>query len=489
MAPSQRMGPLDKRERKSSGIFSASSAGQKGRTSTLSVLEPPRKSQVASRPAEYVHLMMAAARNSLSAAQGVTRVKPLGLAILLLVMAACGGSSKTTAGSGVKNRAFVTNAFSGTINIVDASTDGLSGSTIAAGAQPTIMALSPQREITAVFDSGTNTVRVVNNSTESSTGAIALPAASDSIVLKDSTTGFAAVRNASVNGVAASGAVVKLDTSGFTEIDCGASSRSLCVSVPLARTVVLSPDGSRLLVFSDNSNSVTIIDTTQFTSVQKVVSGWDRPVFAVFSSDSSKAFVLNCGPECGGTTASVQVLNVPSDVTQSSAGTAVPVAAATTALLNGNTLYVAGTPGAVLGAAAGRLNAFDVSSGAPVASGAVSNVPISDGYHTKMALASNNKLFIGARDCTNNPGSSAPTGCLTIFDTSANTAVIDSAADPTTGSAKGSVTGLAPIANRSVAYVVSGGEPRIYDTTTSAESTQHHIDIIGQAWDVKTVDQ
>jgi hypothetical protein len=118
-------------------------------------------------------------------------------------------------------------------------------------------------------------------------------------------------------------------------------------------------------------------------------------------------------------------------------------------------------------------------------------VTIGDGYHRQMELASNNKLFIGARDCTNNPNDSAaaPTGCLTIFDTSAKTAVIDPAKDPATGIAKGFVTGMAPLANRNFVYVVSGGQLRIYDTTTSAISTGRSIDITGTVVDVKTIDQ
>jgi hypothetical protein len=31
---------------------------------------------------------------------------------------------------------------------------------------------------------------------------------------------------------------------------------------------------------------------------------FDRPVKAVFSADGGTAYVLNCGPECGGTKAS-----------------------------------------------------------------------------------------------------------------------------------------------------------------------------------------
>ena len=66
-------------------------------------------------------------------------------------------------------------------------------------------------------------------------------------------------------------------------------------------------------------------------------------MWAIFSDDDSTAYILNCGPECGGTTASVTLLDVNSNLV----GPTIPVDAATFGLLSGNTLYVAGTkPGA-----------------------------------------------------------------------------------------------------------------------------------------------
>ena len=35
---------------------------------------------------------------------------------------------------------------------------------------------------------------------------------------------------------------------------------------------------------------------------------FDRPVKAMFSSDGSTAYILNCGPECGGTASSITVV-------------------------------------------------------------------------------------------------------------------------------------------------------------------------------------
>ena len=37
---------------------------------------------------------------------------------------------------------------------------------------------------------------------------------------------------------------------------------------------------------------------------------FDRPVKAVFSADGSTAYILNCGPECGGSTASISIVPV-----------------------------------------------------------------------------------------------------------------------------------------------------------------------------------
>ena len=37
---------------------------------------------------------------------------------------------------------------------------------------------------------------------------------------------------------------------------------------------------------------------------------FDRPIKAVFSADGGTAYVLNCGPECGGTKASITPLPI-----------------------------------------------------------------------------------------------------------------------------------------------------------------------------------
>jgi len=144
-------------------------------------------------------------------------------------------------------------------------------------------------------------------------------------------------------------------------------------------------------------------------------------------------------------------------------------------LLDSANLYVAGTvPASGSTPAAGKLVVLNTGSLAVPAT----SVDISDGFHDRMELAGNSRLFIGARTCTDLP--SVPhSGCLTIFNTAAQTAVVDDA--------RGDVTGIAPISGRSVVYVIAGGELVIYDTTTDApQATQ--IDIVGAAVDVKLID-
>ena len=89
---------------------------------------------------------------------------------------------------------------------------------------------------------------------------------------------------------------------------------------------------------------------------------FDRPVKAVFSADGSTAYVLNCGPECGGNNASISLLPVapmifplgqasgllPCNTAPCSNSHAVPIVnipipgGASNALVTSSTMYVVG---------------------------------------------------------------------------------------------------------------------------------------------------
>jgi hypothetical protein len=375
-------------------------------------------------------------------------------------------SGSTT--SGIKKRAFISDNFQNQIDIVNAANDTINSTltttasgttttvftnTISAGIRPAQMVLTKDKTLTLVFDQGSNTISAIVNATETNGGQVPLPDFTESfVVAPDSATVYVAVPNAPITGQT-SGAVEVLNATTVTLTNT--------IPVPRARRVVLSHNGNKLLVFADDTDQMWVVDTAAKTAT--AVAGFDRPVAGVFSSDDSKAYILNCGPECGGTAAKVTVL----DMASNTPGASVAVSAATVGLLDSSgNLYVAGTA-----AGGGRLDVVNSSSLTVSKSG----VAISDGTHTLMAMGSNGKLFVGSRTC-----STAIQGCLSIFDTAAGSAV-------TSAAGGGDVTGIEPVSSRNVVYVIEGGELIIYDTTTSKPQTTQ-IDIVGKALDVRVVD-
>jgi len=432
------------------------------------------------------------------------------LSLAILGLAACGSSGGAV--SGLSKRAFLSDDIDATLHIENAATDVESGFTIATGNQPGTMVLSPDKTITLVFDAGDASLAVVSNSMESTLGRIALPVVPPTVItgyaaMSGNTVGFVAVPNCPLASCGGSSNVVEVvdiftnfDITGTVNVALDTTTM-LYVPLNVATTLVKSPTESKLLIFggpADHQDAFTVIDTgmaeTTPATAGTLMAGtaFDKPVSAVFSTDGTKAYILNCGAECGGTTASVTMVDLTT--TPPTPGAPIPVAGATTGLLNGNTLYVAGTPpNQPAGfcpptlSPCGTLSVLDTTA---LANGPTSSVPISDGTHNLMELASNNKLFIGATPtCTN--------GCLTIFDTGTKQAGVDG----TTGN----VTGIAPISERSVVYVVEDvaagsfhcqsqspclGKLRIYDATASVPTlTPTQIDVVGKAVDVKYVDK
>jgi hypothetical protein len=403
----------------------------------------------------------------------------------------CGGSSNSANAhhsSGLKFRAFVSNALSGgfpVINIVDATQDILSPASISLlGVVPQagMMVVSPDLRRTAMF-SPPGDIVVLDNATESTASGvpiISLSGSSESIVIaKDSVTAYAAVPNAAVAGQSP-GAVVAMNlTTGIV---------TATIPVPAAHYIVLSPDGSRLLVFSDNSNNVTVIATGLIGTTsdpRQPVGGiccFDRPVWAIFA-DSETAYVFNCGAECpGGVAAGITTFQVGSPAP----GPTVALSGATYGILNGGIIYVAGTPpntpcgGNTTAPTCGTLNMVDVS-GMKVIN--PSPIIITDGYHNRMAMGALGQLFIGARSCTSiGVIGGEVRGCLSIYNTT-NPAVV---VPPQIGDA----TGIEPIPGRNIVYVCEGGVFQVFDTTTDQLLVQipRPIDIVGYNFDVKVVD-
>ena len=424
----------------------------------------------------------------------------IALVVASVTVISC-GSNKAPGTNGVtsklKFRVFVSNPLlpvaGGTapvLNIVDASKDLLSRALVSvqgSSPQPGLMALSPNLRFTMVFSASGNSVVVVDNTTEAiaqTTGStvstavppITLPGGTESMVIgNDNATGYAAVPTDPVTGQNP-GAVEVLNLQNGTI--------KASIPVPGAHFIVLSPDGNRILVFSDNSDTVTVIATILIGTnrdPRSYITGFDHPVWGVFSG-SSTAYVLNCGPQCGGIAAGVSVLaGFPAPGTAMAfSGTTIPVSGATMGLLSGTTLYVAGTPpGTACGSGTaattcGKLSVIDTGS-TTITGSAI----ITDGRHDRMGISQNGQLFIGAHDCTNiNVLDGEVRGCLAIFNSSRSTVVVPPQ--------NGDVTGIQPIRYRNVVYVAQNRGLNIYDTTTDKLQTTQ-VDIVGDAVDVKLV--
>ena len=383
------------------------------------------------------------------------RVAPLGLALAaLFTLIGCGGGSTsndtTKAVSGFSNRIYLLNSYYGTIVIMNGDNDQIYGIPIVVGGGANLMALSLDKSKTLVAAPGNNTISSIDNATEQVAGTISIPAPTESFsILSDNATGIAAVRNAPVTNQS-SGAVYLLDIAN--------SKVSGSIAIPLVRFLSLNKARTKVLAFAENSNSLYVLDTANQKAT--AVLGFDRPVAAVFASDDTHAYILNCGPECGGTTASVTLF----DTSNNTLGVNIPVSAATVGLIDNGKLFVAGTANNV-----GQLDVIDTGSNTRTQTG----IAISNGYHWNMAMGGGNNLYIGAQNCTNQG-----TGCLSIYPTSGNTAI--------QSTTLGSVYGIQAISGRNVVYVSIDGELVIFDTTMNKPQT-NQFDVVGFAGDVRQI--
>jgi hypothetical protein len=433
--------------------------------------------------------------------------------ILIMVVGLCTGLSLLSCGgksSGqvtVRDRVLASQGVTatvvfGSLVVVNGQNDTLPRvSPLNAGNSPGLIVLSPTRNIAATFDSSSNTVFAVNTSKQISIGSVHLPGSTSSLSVPTADpTVYAAVPTATVNGFAFLGAVEVLNfsTNSFTTI-----------AVSNAQTVVSNSQGTELLVFSPDSDVITVlfpgaavppVDTSCYNNPPNPVcaivedSRLSRPVNAIVNGTT--AYILNCGFECGGTLpdgspapASVAVFDLGSlSVTQT-----VTVDAATMALLSGSTLYVAGTPvnfpcpasQKTAATNCGTLDVVDLSS-----MQVTSTTAVTDGYHDRMDLTTNGQIFVGSRNCTNignvnNPTGGEIRGCLSIYNISNGSVIFPPD--------NGDVTGLQGFTTRYVEYVAEGGQLRVYDTTKDVLLIndfvpQGTIDIVGYVGDVKAID-
>jgi hypothetical protein len=222
---------------------------------------------------------------------------------------------------------------------------------------------------------------------------------------------------------------------------------------------------------------------------------FDNPVKAVFSPDGSTIYVLNCGPECGGKTAGLTTIPITTSALNNSSegasginlvaqsNVAIP-GGATNATFNGNTLYVAGQQLQADGLFAGNLSAVNTGTTPAQLTGTFS---ISDGTHNKMVFADNSTLWIGSSQCQLGErykqvqaGASIPYGCMTMFNTSNNSVLIESY--------KGDGTGVTAVTGLNKVYTAEGGQIYIYNTTDGSARDNTNVTVTGTAVDVAYMD-
>lgn len=430
-----------------------------------------------------------------------------------ILLAGCGQSyyfgGRALPPSGILNRVLIAvqnpgPLTKGSLQIVDAYYDirhsfnnKVPSFTIAgySGGQPETIQNMPEEQAGAVYGVGDGSYALINYQSEKQTTTVSLPGASSSVFIsRDQRYVFAA--NQTAHSV-----TVQDRTQG----------QSVSLNLPNVYRVSINPSGSAALLFVQDSNAVYSIYKLQANQQQPanavdcepqnlpvycvlpVPGKFDRPTKAVFSADGTTAYVLNCGPECGGVQASVSFLPVAGIIIQSGApvppGAPTAVTAtipvpggATDALGNGNLLYLAGQQLQPDGYFAGYLSILDTN--AKQVTGAYS---IADGTHLKMAFADDNTLWIGSLLCTQGEryhvgqSSGNNLGCLTMFNTSTNSVTM-------LDSYKGDATGIAAVLSLHKVYTAEGGQVYIYSTVDGSSLDNSQVTVVGTAYDVAYMD-
>ncbi len=396
------------------------------------------------------------------------------------------------------------------------------------GALPITIQNMPEEQIGAVYGSGDGSFTTVNYEKEATSGTVTgLSGLSSSIfITRNQAFVFAANQSSHL----------------FTVVN-QSTAAAVSLSLPGVYRVSVNPGGSVALAFVQNSNYLYYareLSAAQTLAYSGGPGTWpkaamdcepqnaptwclfqaqspdatdatgnyygaplvfDRPVKAVFSADGGTAFILNCGPECGGATASVSVLPVapliflvgqqsgllPCDSTPCANSSTAPMrtiptpGGASNALVDSSTMYVIGQklePDGLFGGYLTLVNTTSKTASAPVS--------ISDGAPggpTRMILADDNTLWIAMTKCTNGErfAHGLAYGCLTMYNTSSNKVVL---LEPYIGDA----TGLAAVTGLHKLYTAQGGQVYIYSTTDGSSIDNQYVTVTGTAWDVAYMD-
>ena len=386
-------------------------------------------------------------------------------------------------------------------------------------ALPSTIQNMPEEQVGAVYGAGDGSLTLVDYAKESTNPALkGLNGTSSSVfITRNQSYVFAASQSAHV----------------LTIIDSSARA-TYALSLPGVYRVSVNPGGSAALAFVQNSDYVYY--PRKLTSAQTLAysggpstwpkaavdceplnnPGWclfqaqspdstdatgnpygaplvfDRPVKAVFSSDGGTAYILNCGPECGGSESSLSLLPVgpiiyllgqqSGQLPTNSAMTKIPVAGgASNALVTGSTMYVVGQQPQADGLFTGNLTEVNLANNT-----AGSPISVSDGAPgatSSLIQADDSTLWIGMTKCNNGEryAKGLPYGCLTMFNTSTHSVTM---IEPYLGD----LTGIADVEGLHKVYVAQGGQVYIYSTKDGSSINNQYVTVTGTAYGVAYMD-
>ena len=226
---------------------------------------------------------------------------------------------------------------------------------------------------------------------------------------------------------------------------------------------------------------------------------FDHPIKAVFSSDGSTAYILSCGPECGGATAAyTRVPIAPTIFLQGQSSGLLPTTSAllsatvpipggaSNALVDGTTMWVVGQkPQSINGQTlfGGNLTVVNLANNTISSSAAISDGQ--PGAMSRILEADDNTLWIAMTNCTTGVRyATNPTtgyGCLTMYNTSTNAVTL---LEPYIGDA----TGIAAVTGLHKIYTAEGGQVYIYSTVDGSSINNQFVAVTGTAYDVAYID-
>jgi hypothetical protein len=467
-------------------------------------------------------------------------------AVLLLafssLLTSCGKNfyfaGRTLPPSGVLNRVVIAlqNPGGGSLPFVDAYYDirhpynSSTGSFAIAGytgSLPQSIQNMPEEQVGGVYGSGTSSFTIISYAEEKAGSPLSIPGGAASSVFVDRARSFLYAANGTTHVIS----VVNVGT--------GAA---YVLNLPNAYRISINPGGTIALVFVQNAiqapNSLIGSTPSDAFSVYSVVgltadqqhaaaistdpqhymnaqdcepqslpafcafpvgtgpsASFDHPIKALFSPDGSTAYVLDCGPECGGTTAGLTTIPITASSLNTNTSGAKGIAlvaqsniavpgGVTNGAFNGDyMLYLAGQQLQTDGLFQGYLSILNMQTGQ-----ITGQYPISDGTHSRMVFGDDNTLWVGSTQCTSGEtykkaqasNGTIPYGCLTMFNTTTNTALLESY--------KGDATGIAAVTGLDKVYTAEGGQVYIYNTSNGTERDNTNVTVTGTAADVAYID-